>query len=486
MSLIESIPTFDKSATLEEFRASFDAVKCVWFKRVDHESNHKRTTTNITQPGSCIQDSEVVNTDPTVEISVDGGGKVNRSSINGKNVGRGRTRRWQNPKKRKRKVSSSSGSTMMNKQKYERGGNKDQPSHHPNKSPRPPPTSKPLSFQKCLLHTIQSASPKDQASWGIENDDDGSLNPSTLTGTPSDFLSPTSRQNGYCSFVLQDDSNNAVSNFTTRHVRHPSLPLSAVTHAQRRRIAETVSPAQPYWLFLGRNDRKTALAGRNEHTDDIRHDGGTFHYQVVGRKTWRIRPTQELRGLCDQNDVALKDTYVCQVEEGDIFLINTRLWWHRTEIPGALDVSRTRNGAGTKHWKTAASNQYDYGNHLSISYARDLYLDGTQPTKGSGEDKMDMFSKDGSWATAFLAKGTVLFTEVDPPINRTTVRTDANCQLIVVKGKGDGDGDDDHDHGGKTGEKQRQPYLQLALITLQDIKEGEFFTLLESEDEGED
>eukprot|EP00434_Breviolum_minutum_P012442 symbB.v1.2.010961.t1/scaffold727.1/size198231/6 len=40
-------------------------------------------------------------------------------------------------------------------------------------------------------------------------------------------------------------------------------------------------------------------------------------------------------------------------KEGDVLCINTRLWWHKTHIPS--------------------------GCNLSISVARDMYLDGTRP-----------------------------------------------------------------------------------------------------------
>jgi len=157
-------------------------------------------------------------------------------------------------------------------------------------------------------------------------------------------------------------------------------------------------------------------------------------------------------------DLALKGEYVVDVEEGDVFVINTRLWWHRTEIPG---------------WEVGRDDHHRRDN-VSISYARDIYLDGTQPSKD--EDEMHMFSKDGAWATAFLPKGTVLLTEVDPPIGRTTVRAHANCELVVV---GVQDDDSDEEEEDSVGDKRRQ----LALLTTKDIEEGGFFTMLKSDDE---
>ena len=132
------------------------------------------------------------------------------------------------------------------------------------------------------------------------------------------------------------------------------------------------------------------MKGRNEHTDYTDHNGGTFHYQVAGTKIWILRPTDELRAMCDELDVALKGSYVHTVEEGDIFVINTRLWWHQTEIPGTCGGDNNR-GVGS-------------GCNLSISYARDVYLNGMQPMEGNG---CHMSSKDRSWATAFIPKGAV-------------------------------------------------------------------------------
>lgn len=169
--------------------------------------------------------------------------------------------------------------------------------------------------------------------------------------------------------------------------------------------------------------------------------------------------------MCDGMDLALKGEYVAEVEEGDLFVINTRLWWHRTEIPGWGEV-------GTKE---VGERVVDRGDNVSISYARDIYLDGTQPAKD--EDEMHMFSKDGAWATAFLPKGTVLLTEVDPPIGRTSVRADANCELVVVGVHDDDDSDEEDSVGGKP--------RQLALFTTKDIEEGGFFTMLESDDDDE-
>ena len=79
----------------------------------------------------------------------------------------------------------------------------------------------------------------------------------------------------------------------------------------------TIAPH--YWVFLGRNndynENPEWLSGRKEHTDSIEHDG-TFHHQLVGGKLWKLRPTLELRQLCDEkHDTALLDSYEILVQE---------------------------------------------------------------------------------------------------------------------------------------------------------------------------
>jgi hypothetical protein len=404
MTLVESLPTFINSTSLEEFRAAYDSVQCVCFKQAIPASSANPNNSNEKSA--------------TVESST-------RTSL----------------KKRKHEqfISSEDGTS-----------------------------SNALALQKVILDTFNLTTAKDQDSWVIENGDDMN-NPANacLTTTTngsysaSDFLSPAAKQNGYCSFVMQDDSNQALSNFAEQHVKHPTLPIH-IKHAtpaandgsQQQQILDTVCIADPYWIFVGRNNRSKSMKGRNEHTDDIQHNGGTFHYQVSGSKTWTIRPTEELRDMCDELDVALKGSYVHTVEEGDIFVINTRLWWHQTEIPG-IDTARTSGNT----------------TNLSISYARDIYLDGTQPPAG---DEEYMSSKDGAWAIAFIAKGTILFTEdgVDPPASRTSKLADANCIMKICAVE-----DSDNEDGVKAETRK------LALVAIKDIKEGEFFTILENGNE---
>jgi hypothetical protein len=295
-------------------------------------------------------------------------------------------------------------------------------------------------------------------------------NNSTTTTTllASDFLSPSSTQNGYCSFVLQDDSTKCITMFTENHVDYPTMPLTDANDSSTTRNSlpsdhHDIFISQPYWLFVGRNNSTNPMKGRSEHTDSIQHDG-TFHHQVVGRKTWKIRPTDELRAICDDMDLALLDNYVHTVEEGDIFVMNTRLWWHQTEIPGVIsdDTRTTTEGLGHNGGEPSKS-----GSGLSISYARDIYLDGKNPIK-EGQEEEYMSSIDGAWATGHIPKGTIMLTEKDPPMSRSKEKEKANCEIFEIDNSNDDDDDDE------------EGVVQLAVVTSKDIKEGEFFILLDN------
>lgn len=286
-----------------------------------------------------------------------------------------------------------------------------------------------------LLNTFQSASPKDQESWCVETAETNSCI------KPTDFLSPSHKQHqdGYCSFILQDDTNQTISTFTDS-VEESIFPILILQDddSAASSNSNSIQTSRPIWIFVGHNSsKKTPLEGRSEHTDNIQHDG-TVHYQVSGTKTWYIRPTQELRDL-NKNNI-LEDSYKVTLSEGDRIVINTRLWWHRTEIP-----------------------PQDNDDNVSISYAQDIYLDGRKVPKEGTEEEEVMSNVEGAWAMGFIPKGTQLLTDsssVDElPMQRTNDIDKANCKLVVVSEEGE------------------QP-VQRAVVTLRDIQESEFFILL--------
>jgi hypothetical protein len=117
------------------------------------------------------------------------------------------------------------------------------------------------------------------------------------------------------------------------------------------------------WLFVGKTGpgpkkrKRTSLMGRAEHVDDVTHSG-TWHYQLSGEKVWYIRPNQALWDMVDIPDISTSGLaeqtekgawrLKVKVQEGDIFVLNTRIWFHCTELES------------TSAW--------------SMSIARDFYL----------------------------------------------------------------------------------------------------------------
>lgn len=180
------------------------------------------------------------------------------------------------------------------------------------------------------------------------------------------------------------------------------------------------------WVFFGRNPASRTLTGRSEHTDAISHSG-TWHLQLHGSKVWTLRPTRELQ----RQTKSLRGAGPCRVRclEGDVLCVNTRLWWHQTQIPARCD--------------------------LSVSVARDMYLDGTQAAA------CDMTNVEGHYATQAISRGAVLFTEEDAP-DAELPRCppgEANCAI------------------------REGPDGRLALVAKRKIRAGDWFCISESENE---
>ena len=184
------------------------------------------------------------------------------------------------------------------------------------------------------------------------------------------------------------------------------------------------------WLFFGRNPTKPAPAaragakrqkttaaaaapepidGRPEHTDNVTHSG-TWHAQLRGTKTWYVRPLKTaevwegspptLAGKPGAVQGTLAGARLrIVVEEGDLLVINTRVWWHRTEIDPQPDAAPAggkakAKGKGKGKAKGAAVGQGENAGSesgaggqdgLSISYARDFYLEGCARPRGKGK-----------------------------------------------------------------------------------------------------
>jgi len=335
---------------------------------------------------------------------------------------------------------------------------------------------------------FESLNEQDKKSFCIENKANESKQ-----STPSQFLSTNdTTQRGYCSFLVQH-SKVEMDKLLSNRLPLVHLPVANSESDFNNTMKVDYGPA--VWFFFGKNyinngensdDNNTnMLQGRPEHTDSVTHDG-TWHYQLSGTKIWRLRPTMELmkrikeyttihqqaemkslsgtkRKIDKTNDESNHDdstdkSYLeVKCEQGDILFLNTRLWWHSTLIP-KQDVP-------------------------CISYARDIYF---QNTEKSGSCKFNneqsnnnnnltnqddiiqqssMTNVDGTYAAEDVEADTILFTEHTMPdceLHRS--KTNANCQVVEL--------DDE-----KTGESY------MAVVTLRDIKAGEFFSVLETDDE---
>jgi hypothetical protein len=223
----------------------------------------------------------------------------------------------------------------------------------------------------------------------------------------------------------------AVSEFR-RALPFAALPLLAA----RLPIRQTA----PVWVFVGRNSsREETLVGRKEHTDDVSHDG-TWHYQSQGTKVWYLRPAEAPEWefsstVIDKGTGA--DSFVkfpddinrlkVVVEEGDILIVNTRLWWHQTRIP------------------------YTSKRGLSLSYARDFYCEllrhtldrsfslpeqgALQGAGGAGEEGEGegYTNVDGLYASRAVAAGEVVLTEDEMPDCALPRSEKPNCEVVELE-----------------------------------------------------
>jgi U3 small nucleolar RNA-associated protein 6 len=259
----------------------------------------------------------------------------------------------------------------------------------------------------------------DQDSWCVETQNGPKLSAET-------FLAPKlTKARAYGSFLIQSDKN-------AYKTAVEQLPLQELGGTQWY-----YEPA--LWLFFGRNAfGNNDLEGRPEHTDSVSHDG-TWHYQLSGTKHWYLRPSPKLMAhfhtslppsQCKALDESMSVRLDCA--EGDVIVINTRLWFHRTVVPAQK--------------------------RPSVSYARDFRR--TKPL--AAQNGSDMKNVDGLYATKDIQAGSVIFTENDMPdceLHRSSANP--NCEVVDLE-----DGTN-------------------AVVSRRSIPEGEFFCIAESSDEEE-
>eukprot|EP00928_Gymnodinium_smaydae_P089183 TRINITY_DN73183_c0_g1_i1.p1 TRINITY_DN73183_c0_g1~~TRINITY_DN73183_c0_g1_i1.p1 ORF type:complete len:374 (-),score=51.04 TRINITY_DN73183_c0_g1_i1:48-1139(-) len=269
---------------------------------------------------------------------------------------------------------------------------------------------------------------------------------------PRLFAGGTQRPGGswYASFIVQEDEDRFEA--ALEALPWPTPPLWRARHSDA------------LWFFVGQNGGRTPMRGRPEHTDQVAHSG-TWHFQLSGTKTWLIRPHASERGWSDGAPPRLrcrrtsaktgqsrraKSKAVAAAEEegceqgadgrlrlrlrcrpGDLLLINTRLWWHQTEIDSTRDAA----------------------SRLSLSCARDFYL-------GKKDTSCDMTNVDGLYATKAVKRGSVVLWESEMPSCSLPRSAKPNCCVSF-----------DLDEG--------------ALVALHDLKAGDWLTVAPSDDEDE-
>jgi hypothetical protein len=294
-----------------------------------------------------------------------------------------------------------------------------------------------------LSSTFQTLDANDKKTWCVETNDDLSLDL-----TPVTFLNGTDNDSirAYCSFLIQSDK--AALNDTLE--RLPVRELNCL---------KDCSYENALWIFFGRNpsgDTASNLNGRTEHTDSVSHDG-TWHYQLSGRKTWVLRPSPEMKHYLDQHFVGKWDEskrLTVTVEQGEVLVINTRLWFHQTIIP----PQKTPSVSYARDFRFASNNDDDDDDDDDDAMS-------DHDDNGNGEvASASMKNVDGLYATTEIEASTILFRESEMPsceLHRAASLDDANCEVVELE-----DG-------------------TCAVVSRRRIAAGEFFCIPESDDEAD-
>jgi hypothetical protein len=340
-----------------------------------------------------------------------------------------------------------------------------------------------------VRNLFDSLADEDKESWCIENKANHNHdrdNDECDNIKPQNFLCNNKKGRGYCSFLVQH-SKEVLEDLLATRLPMVHLPVKREEESEAAAVEAgscshdddsnssimKVDYGPALWLFFGKNYSSAAnetILGRPEHTDSVTHDG-TFHYQLSGTKIWHLRPTTELihamrnskmqcqseccpsnkKRKINQDSAASSDNKIrIQVEckEGDILLLNTRLWWHSTTVP-CQDVP-------------------------CISYARDIYFTPQQNNSDSehhndqtNNRESSMTNVDGTYAANDIEADTILFTEHNmPDIELPRSKDDPNCRVVELE-----------DNDGET---------YMAVVSLRAINSGEFFKLEESDDDDSD
>ena len=188
-----------------------------------------------------------------------------------------------------------------------------------------------------------------------------------------------------------------------------------------------------------------------------------MHEQVAGKKTWFVRPMEEhdewggnapkvvvaeKRGNKNKRQKGARapqtaPSLCIECEEGDILMINTRLWWHRTELP------------------------FEGKERASVSIARDFYCDSTRMGQKERREEREegdqiFVNRDGIYTSVAVEKDCVILRESEMPDCELPRSEEPNAYIGEL------------DSG------------EMALLAAHAIPAGEWLSVAPSDDEGEE
>ena len=204
----------------------------------------------------------------------------------------------------------------------------------------------------------------------------------------------------------------------------------------------------------------SSLSGRSEHVDEVDH-AGTWHYQISGSKTWYVRPNKKCEDWDSFSDAGPPDLqYVngakrsmkgCSrayrlkivVEEGDLFVLNTRAWYHRTE----LDLQK--DGV----WSISIARDF----HLRLGDEGESELEAAAAAAAAAIETPVLLCKSNA------SEGDIVMEEDEIP-DLLPQGDDPNCALAEIEM-----GDDEESNNGNDDEDN----IKIVLIALRNIRKDE-------------
>ena len=272
----------------------------------------------------------------------------------------------------------------------------------------------------------------------------------------------------YVSFAAQPESGAAAYSALV-----DALPLAQPSATPAFLASAHIPHHACVWWFVGRHDvgrGAASLSGRAEHTDAITHSG-TWHLQLSGAKTWRVRRA-EMKRL----DPSTKpERLLCRA--GDLLLVNTRCWAHQTEIPSTaaardgLSISAARDFTLPLADGDASDAQRRRGRSASASASGTAGEDGTTDAAAREEVGGSEGDLSGSGtmsnlqplvAIALVERGAVIYALEEMPECHMVYHRTPSCEVAMA------------------------PDGRVSLVALRRIEPGEWLTLLEEEEEEEE